>query len=457
MKLTFRRVDLKHIAWRDALVVGLPVLLLVGLAFWATARFVRPSPPDRITLATGAPGGDYVRYGERYRTLLARHGVDLVLVPTKGATENLERLTRGEVEAALVQGGLAPPGLREEDSPIESLGALYPEVLWVFVRADLKLATLADLAGRRVAVGVEGSGTRSLAVQLLAESGARAPATTLVAAGAEDAARALAAGEVDAAFVISRPGSPLVGKLAGAPGVRALPMVQQEAYARQFAFLAPFTVPRGGIELATDRPAAALPTLAVNANLLVRSDLHPALMYLLLDAATEVHGSHSRLADAGAFPNPRNQDVRLASEADRFYRSGKPFLQRYLPFWVANLVDRLVVLLIPIVAVLLPALRFLPSLYAWRIQSRIARWYGRVSQVEHTVDGATSPDDVSALLAELDAIEAEANAAELPSWYAGDVYRLRAAIDLVRERLGRPGAKTLPTLREAPLPSGSGP
>ena len=456
MKLKFRRVDLKHIDWRDALVVALPVLLLVALAFWATARFVRPSPPDRITLATGAPGGDYVRYGERYRTLLARHGVDLVLVPSKGATDNLGRLMRGEVEAALVQGGLAPPepargGLADRiarralsGSPV-GVRARGPEGRHARPTSPAAASRSASRAAGRAA----------WRLQLLAESGAKPPSTTLVAAGGEDAARALAAGEVDAAFVIGRPGSTLVGKLAGIPGVRVLPFVHQEAYERRFAFLAPFTIPRGGIDLATDRPPAPLPTLAVGANLLVRGDLHPALMYLLLDAATEVHGGHSRLADAGAFPNPRNQDVRLASEADRFYRSGKPFLQRYLPFWVANLVDRLVVLLIPIVAVLLPALRFLPSLYAWRIQSRIARWYGRVSQVEHTVDGAPSPDDVSALLAELDAIEAEANAAELPSWYAGDVYRLRAAIDLVRERLGRPGEKRLPTLRDVPVGSSS--
>jgi hypothetical protein len=194
-------------------------------------------------------------------------------------------------------------------------------------------------------------------------------------------------------------------------------------------------------------------TLAVTANLLVRSELHPALMYLLLDAASVIHGGHSVLANAGAYPNARNQDVPLADEAERFHRSGKPFLKRYLPYWLANLADRLILLLIPLFAVLVPVMKFLPDIYAYRMRRKITRWYVALGAIEDEIGDAPPPDKVAGYLKQLDEIETQVNDMNFPSSGADRVYLLRAAIDLVRERLGRPGAKAMPPLRPAPGPA----
>lgn len=441
------RIDINHISWRDALVIGIPLAILVALAFWLTSRFVQPAPPDRLVLSTGAAGGDYARFGDRYRDFFRIHGVTIELKPSNGSVENAERLRTGAADAAFVQGGTLPPVPDGVESPIVSLGALYPEIVWTFARDGVRTGTLLDLKGRRIAIGPEGSGLRPLARSLLRESGVRETDATFTPLTGSEAADALERGDVDVAFFIAGPASPVIVRLLAMPGVHVAPFVRGDAYARRFGALSTFTVPRGVSNLASDLPRADVPTIAVTANLLVRNDLHPALMYLLLDAASSIHGGHSIVADAGQFPNARNQDVPLADEAERFFRSGKPFLKRYLPYWLANLVDRLIVLLIPVFAVLIPVVRFLPAIYEYRINARVGRWYARLGTIEDEIGEAPSPDKVPGWLARLDELESQLNETVFPSSSGGQVYSLRAAIDLVRERLGKPDAKAMPPLR----------
>jgi TRAP transporter TAXI family solute receptor len=439
------RIDLQRIPWRDALVVGVPLALVVIVAFWVTSRFIESSPPDRLVLSTGAPGGDYERFGERYRDYLAWHGVTLELRPSNGSVDNVRRLQRGEVDAAFVQGGTLEGSDEDAETRIVSLGGLYPEVVWVFVRDAA--ATLIELKGRRIAVGPEGSGLRPLALAMLRAGGVSHTDATLLPLAGADAAEALMRRDVDALFLIASPTSPVVMRLLAAPEVRPFAFAQRDALAHRMAALSRFDIARGLADLPKDLPRSDVKTVAVTANLLVHNDLHPALMYLLLDAASSIHGRHTLLADAGAYPNPRSQDVPLADEAERFYKSGKPFLKRYLPYWLANLADRLLVLLIPIVAVLLPVLRFLPALIEYRLHARIAKWYVRLGAIEDEMGDRLAPGRVPEFVAKLDAIETQVNDSNVPSGGADQLYALRAAIDLVRERLGHPAAKTIPHFR----------
>ena len=230
------------------------------------------------------------------------------------------------------------------------------------------------------------------------------------------------------------------------PEIEIVNLVHAQAIARQHAYMTPLTIPRGLIDIRADLPDHDVGTVAVTANLLVRAELHPALMYLFLDAASEIHGRQTLLADAGRFPNPLRQEFPLSDEAERFYKSGKPFLQRYLPFWVANLADRMLVFLIPLVAVLLPTIRFLPDIIAYKPRARIAALYAKLRALEREIASTRDVARIPEYVERLDAIEAEVTDAKLSGWYAQDVYALRAAIDLVRERLGRPGAKAIPGL-----------
>ncbi|HMM55136.1 MAG TPA: TAXI family TRAP transporter solute-binding subunit, partial [Candidatus Desulfobacillus sp.] len=340
---------LREYSPRDLLMVGLPALLLLAGGFWLAAQFIRPAPPKTLTLASGAPGGSYEVYAERYRQVLARNGVELREQPTAGAMENLQRLLEedGETDVALVQGGIAGA---DDAARLLSLGSLYYEPLWVFYRGEAESGRLGALRGQRLAVGAEGSGTRKLALQLLEANGIGARNATLLPLGGLAAAQALQAGRVDAVFLVGAERSAAVWSLLFAPGVRLMSLEQAEAYTRLFPFLSRLTLPQGAIDIGRNLPARDIALVAPTAMLVARESLHPALAQLLLQAAQEVHGEPGVFQRPGEFPRAGADEFPLSPDAERFYKSGKPFLQRYLPFWAADLIDRTVVMLVPVFA-----------------------------------------------------------------------------------------------------------
>ncbi len=442
---------LGNVSWRDALVIGAPVLAVVALTFWVALRFVQPAPPDRLVMATGPAGGTYERYGEQYRRYLEPYGVTLELRPSSGSVQNFEWLRDGKVDVAFVQGGeseLAPADANGEP-PVVSLGALYYEPMWVLQAAGQPPADkLAELKGKRLAVGGDGSGTQLLALHLLGESGVDGGNSRLLRIGGPDLFKALDARDIDALFLVAGIEAPILADLLRRRDLTLLSLVHAPAYARRHGKLTALTVPRGVVDIAADLPPRDVSIVAVTANLLARNEVHPALTYLLLDTAVTVNSGHARIAEAGTFPNVRGQDVPIAEEAQRYYKSGKPFLQHYLPYWAANFVDRMLILLIPLFAVLIPAIKLVPVLYTYRLKARIVRWYARLGAVESEVSGTPDPARIGEYLARLDTLEAEINAAQLPKWFGEEAYLLRAAIDLVRERLGTPDAKAIPGFRD---------
>lgn len=440
----------RNLAWRDALVVGVPALALILFAFWFALRFVEPAPPDRLVMATGAPGGAYQRYGLEYQRYLAKYRVTLELVPTRGAVENFALLRDGGADIAFVQGGAGgAPGTDEARFRVVSLGALYYEAIWVFQAAGRPPAErLTELKGGRLAIGADGSGTRLLALQLLGDSGIDAGNTHFLPLAGADVVKAQKLGEIDAVFQVAGIEAPVLTELLQRRDLKLMNLVHAPAYAKRFPHLTALSVPRGVADITEDLPARDVATVAVTANLLARDDVHPALVFLLLEAAMTINSGHARLAEAGTFPNARAQDVPMADEALRFYKSGKPFLQRYLPYWVANFVDRMLILLVPIFAVVLPVTKLVPIVYTYRLKSRIVGWYARLGEFERGLTDSPDPARVDEHLAQLDAIEDEITTARVPKWYADEAYLLRAAIDLVRERLGKLGATSIADSRE---------
>jgi hypothetical protein len=249
------------------------------------------------------------------------------------------------------------------------------------------------------------------------------------------AADALIAGTIDAALFVIATDSPVVKKLLVAPGIRLMSLSQAEALTRRFDYLSTITLPRGMIDLAEDIPADNVRMVATTAHLVAREDLHPALVSVLLQAVTKVHAGPGIFRKAGEFPAPREGDFPVSEDAQRFFKSGPPFLQRYMPFWVANLIERLLVLLVPLIVVLIPVMRIMPAFYNWRVKSKVFRWYRELRRVE--VEARRHPDDYNTaeLLARLDEIEAGVESARVPLTYWDYVYTLRGHIDLVRARL----------------------
>ena len=429
---------LKLLSWRDIVFVALPSLLLAIGAFWLAAQFIKPAPPDQLIVSTGGEGGAYQRFATRYKDVLAHYGITLVEKPSAGSTENLERLRNPdfEVDAAFIQGGTARLG---EEDELLSLGDFYYEPLWIFYREKAVRGgdKVIDLKGKRVAIGGAGSGTHHLALELLAANGIDAKNTKLIEAGGLDLVDGLQKNEIDAVFVVGPTQSSLVWSLLYTPGIRLMSLTHAEAYTRRFPYLARLVLPRGAIDLTQDIPPHDIQLVAPMATLLVREDTHPALLDLLMQAASEVHGAPGVFQKPGEFPRAGHSEFPLSKEAERYYKSGKPFLQRYLPFWAATLIDRMVVMLVPLLAVLIPLFKFAPQIYGWRVRSRIYRRYGELKFLENEVNENPGLHNRAEWLRKLDAIEADASGIRTPLTFSDMLYTLRGHIDLVRDMILR--------------------
>lgn len=420
---------------RDAIAILIPVAIVVGAGFWAAAQFIKPAPPREIRMSTGSPGGAYTMFAARYQTILERYGIKLVELPSEGAVQNLQRLLDDtqEVDVAFVQGGL---GIGTDAEGLVSLGSFYYEPLWVFYRGR-DVEDLGELRGRRIAVGGEGSGTRKLAMDLLEGFGMADGPTRLEPLGGFAAVQALAEGRVDAAVLVGPVNSGAVWTALHTPGAKLLSMGRADALVRRHPYLSKLTLPRGTIDLVRNIPAADTVLVSPMATLVARDDFHPALIDLLLQAATEVHGPPGIFNRADEFPNSRQVDFPLSREAERFYSSGTRFLHRYLPFWAATLVDRLIVLLIPVFALLIPAMKILPALYGWRVRSRVYKWYGELKFLEREIDRDAAAHSETEWLARLDRLEERVNRVKTPNAYTNELYILKEHINLVRRAVHR--------------------
>ena len=426
------------ISWRDLAVSFGPILLISVVAIWFAFRLIQPAPPDTLTISAGPRGSTFWVAAEKYKTILAHNRVTLVVLTSEGSLDNLKRLAdpNADTDVAFVQDGISPATPRDG---LVSLGSVAYVPLAIFYRGPT-VARLSEFKGKRLAIGAEGSGTRELALALLKANGIapNAGPTTLLPLSGDEAAQALISGKIDAAFLTGDSAQPpVMGKLYRTPGVQFYNFTQADAYTRRFPYLTQVDLPPGAFDLGKNLPSSTIHMVAPTAELVARDSLHPALSDLLIEAAQKVHGKASVLQRAGEFPSQLTHDFPLSDDAARYYKSGKGFLYRFLPFWLASLADRLLVVLVPLVVVLIPGLRLVPSLYAWRVKSRIYRWYGALIAIERGALSETSPAERETLLDKLDSIEESVNGLKMPLAYADQFYVLREHIGFVRTRLSR--------------------
>ena len=435
------RFKIPRIAWRDLAVTLGPFALLLAAAFWFAFRFINPAPPDTIVMTSGPQGSMFQMSAERYRKILERQGVTLRILPSQGSLENLKRLSDPDFKADIgfVQGGISSLG---EPGKLMSLGSVFYVPVLVFYRSPQPLRRLSELQGKRIAIGREGSGTRVLAETLLKANGieAQGPTKFLDLEGGA-AKQALVAGQADAAFLMGDSATPAnMRELLHTAGIRLFDFVQGDGYVRRFRYLTKLELPPGSIDLGKNTPAEPLTMVAPTVELIARLDLHPALSDMLIEAAREVHGRATLLQSAGEFPAPLEHEYRLSEDALRYYKSGKSFAYKHLPFWLASLVERAVVIFVPIAVLLIPGLKIVPLLYRWRVTGRIYRRYGELMALERAAFAQTTPEQRVDLLKRLDEIEKRVITGKLPGAFADQLYILRQHINFVRNQLARAGS-----------------
>ena len=433
--------------WRDAvvgagpLVVGL-LIVTVLMALFAAYRVLDPTPDKTIVIATGPDQGAYIEFAKRFQPLLRAQGLTVELRAPPGSHENLELLrdAGSGVHAAFVQGGVdTAPGAAT--AGLQSLGSVAYEPLWLFYReasvlerlGKKPLTQLSQLAGWRINTGSEGSGALPLFTQLAEANRLEPSQMQLSQEPTVTGVVNLLQGRTDAVLLVAAADAPLVQYLLQTPGVRLLEFAQAEAYSRRYPSLRALTLPRGIVDLAGDRPAQDVRLVAATASLVVRENLHPALVQLLVQAAQQVHGEAGWFNRAGEFPNAGAPDLPLAPEAARFYRDGRPWLQRYLPFWLANFVERMWVVILPLLAVMIPLSRILPPLVNLRVRSRVYRWYAHLRAVERALEQARP--DLAGLRLEIERIDNQVERVGVPLSYTHELYELRSHVHLVRKRI----------------------
>ncbi|MEZ5853201.1 MAG: TAXI family TRAP transporter solute-binding subunit [Hyphomicrobiaceae bacterium] len=433
------------LAASEILLIAVPVLALLGGLIWLLLQFVQPAPPNRITIATGGKSGAYYGFAKRYAEVLKRSGIHLEVRATAGSIENVRLLAspNSGVDVALLQGGIT----NSQATPdIVSLGRMFPEPLWVFYRSAKALDALHQLRGMRLAVGPDGSGTRHLALALLDSNGIDANSATLAPISGGQAAEALLKGEVDAVFLAMAPQSGIIQKLMREASVRLMGFAQADAYTRLHPYLKRITLPRGAFDLINDIPANDVTLVAPVAALAVRKSLHPALEGLLIDAAREVHSRGGLFNVINEYPKPIDPELEMAEDAERYYKAGPSFLKRYLPFWLATFIERMIVIAVPVAGLLIPIFKGIPLLYRWRIKRRINFWYGRLKALEARLAVSTTDIQIARLRNDLDLIEHAVAGIRVPLTFSQDYYDLRSAVDLVRQRLITRASLTIPNM-----------
>lgn len=420
--------------WTTWGIVALAAVAAAGLAPW----LIGPECPQHLVIATGSRQGAYFAFALQYREILARDGIELEVRETSGSVENCRLLeTPGSgVSLAFIQGGTVP---EKSKSRLQSLASLYHEPVWVFYRGEKTLTRLSDLKGGRIAIGPEGSGTRAVALLLLTENGVTPDdgQTTLHEAGGETAAEALKDGRIDALFAVVSPRAPLIADLLGIEGVRLMDCRRAPAYARRHPFLSPVTLREGMVDLHRNLPATDMTLVAPTANLVSRTDQHPALIPLLLKAAQEVHRGGGLLDQPGEFPSALNVDCPLNPDARRYLKAGPSMLYRYLPFSFAAGIDRVKLMLLPLCTLLLPLLKVAPPVYRWRIRYRIFRWYRVLREIDQKMKQADADADFSDDITHLRTLETELAEVSVPLSYMEEFYNLRLHVAFVRQQLQR--------------------
>jgi TRAP-type uncharacterized transport system substrate-binding protein len=437
----FRRSRMEYLK------VWLPAIVVVAIGFLIASFFVKPAPPKRIVIATGSKTGAYYAFAQQYAKHFAEAGIELVVRETAGSIENYKLLLdeSSDVSIAIVQGGTAPvfaPGQRHET--IEAVASLYLEPVWVFHRGAKPFTRIEQLRGRIIAVGGEGSGVRAMALKLLEESGVLAgaapdpvthTATRFEPLSGEAAAEALKKGEIDAAVFVISPGSAVVRDLMDEPDDHLMSFELAPAYARRMPFVSSVTLPEGVVDMRANLPPHTTTLIAPAANLVVRGDVHPAVVPLLIEAARDAHERGGLVTEQGAFPSLRYVEFPVNKAADYYFENGRSFLFRVLPFWAATLVDRMKILMLPLLTLLLPMFRIAPPLYRWRVRRRIYRWYRVLKKIDDDLNSADAASVLDDEIARMRQLDTEVNSTIVPLSYMEEFYNLRMHIELTRYRL----------------------
>ena len=409
-----------------------PGTLMVVLSFAVAFFFMKPAPPRKLIIGTGETDGAYFHYGKRFQDILARDGIQLEARTTAGTIDNLRLLESNEIDLGFVQGGI---GSKTKADDLISLGSLFYEPIWVFYRAEINTQKKDAMRGLRVGMGAPNSATQILSKTLMGLLGVTDNDAQFVWVGGTEASDMLIDGQLDMAFMIYGYQAPLIQKMLKAKQVLPLSVSRAAAFSREFRYWTIVTLPRGIVDFADDIPGSDIVLLAPAAQLVAKADFHPALIDLFIGAAEEIFGAGGVFEEPGEFPSLKLIDFNTNKDIRRFYKSGPSLLRQYLPYWLATFIDRMKIMLLPLVAIVFPFFKLMPPLYRYRIRSKIFRCYGELEALDPELHFEEIQGNVEEYLSRLDHLEEKVSKISVPLGFRESVYNLRVHIDMIRSRL----------------------
>ena len=410
--------------------------ILVAIAVTVVKLFLLP--PSSIDIAAGPKGSYLYETAQKYKVEFEKAGVQVNIMETGGTLENLEHVNHPDklIEFGFLEGGAAD---RKDYPSLESLGSIAYAPIWVFYRSDLgNIYDINELKGKRIAIGGTSQGIHANALDLLNAVGINSSNSKLSNIGREEALKALHSNQIDAMFYSAPAEDPLVKILFNDARLKSLQWPDAEGIARNLREYHVLNLPFGAIDLANSMPAKDMKVLATTITVITKKDTHSALIYLMMGVMDDIHEAPSIMHAENEFPSDKDVDFPLSNDAEDYYKKGgKPFLQRYLPYWAASFLGKLLLILVPLLAIFYPLSQSYPAIQQWYYTNRVNRFYDQLVKIEKRLDDGADREiikyDIQVLRAE---IELLIKLEKIPSMYTNLLYDLRGHVSQVIEEHG---------------------
>jgi len=409
--------------------VSIPIILLIIASFYITAQFIKPSVKKEITIATGSIHGQYYQTALKYKELLEKENVKVNIIKTSGSIENIKLLNEYKADIAFIQNGTIK---KNQKSDLEALASIYYEPLWLFYKKQKEqINYVQDLKSKKINIGQDGSGTKNLSLEILDINGINSSNSTLLTKDSKSAKESLINGDIDAMFLVTAPSSSTIKELLSKEDIGLLSFKRSIAYSKKFTYLDSITLYEGTVDIYNNMPNEDKKLLATTATLVAHADFSDELIRILLKKVKELHSKKSLLTDENQFPNMSNIDLPLNEEANRYFTYGDTFLEKIFPYWIASNIDRLKILLIPLITLMIPLFKGVFPLYRWSIRSKIYRWYDEVQELDLSLD-ACNKEQLQEKLKELEELKREIkDETKVPLSYMGEYYDLIMHLELI--------------------------
>ena len=412
--------------------ISIPVLLLIIIMFAVTSEFIQPAPEKKLIIATGSKGGNYYKIANEYKKLLEANKIEVTILNTAGSVENIKLLKEKKVDIAFVQNGI----LNSNEKDIEFLANVYYEPLWIFYKNDnYTIDYLIQLISKKISIGEEGSGTKNLAMKLLKDNGISNENSTILTLNTKESKQMLIDGKIDAMFMVTSHDSKVVKELLENPQINVLSIKRAKAYGQKYGFLEALELHEGTLDLYKNIPDENINLLSTSANLLARKDVPDEIIRIFLKQVKQVHEKESLFANENQFPNLLNTELTINEEAKQYFTKGDTWLESIFPYWIASNIDRLKLLLIPLLTLMFPLLKGIFPLYQWSIRSKIFRWYKIINSIDKQISTANI-EELEKYTDELDSLNIEIQKeTTVPLSFMGEYYNLMVHIELIQNKI----------------------